>query len=145
MQKFRGILRVGFEIAFRMGHFFNDKILITWAAERVPPRAAKPAGKHPDHLGECGGVDEGICHTSSKGMPRHAHGRWALMFVCGRQLECFEMSVMCKFHIKTYQISNSQFVCHCFRISAPFLSHLRFDIRLRKAYLGIPTERWASK
>ena len=50
MQKFRGILRVGFEIAFRMGHFFNDKILITWAAERVPPRAAKTAGKHPDHL-----------------------------------------------------------------------------------------------
>ena len=50
MQKFRGILRVGFEIAFRMGHFLNDKILITWAAERVPPRAAKTAGKHPDHL-----------------------------------------------------------------------------------------------
>ena len=56
MQKFRGILRVGFEIAFRMGHFFNDKILITWAAERVPPRAAKTAGNHPDHLGDGGGV-----------------------------------------------------------------------------------------
>ena len=54
MQKFRGILRVGFEIAFRMGHFLNDKILITWAAERVPPRAAKTAGKHPDHLGKVG-------------------------------------------------------------------------------------------
>ena len=47
MQKFRGILRVGFEIAFRMGHFFNAKKIITWAAERVPPRAAKSAGKQP--------------------------------------------------------------------------------------------------
>ena len=26
---------------------------------------------------------EGIWHTSSKGMPRHAHGRWALVTVCG--------------------------------------------------------------
>ena len=88
MQKFRGILRVGFEIAFRVVVFFNDKILITWAAERVPPRAAKPAGNHPDHLGDGGGVGEGIMHTSSKGMPRHAYGRWALMLVCVRQLNC---------------------------------------------------------
>ena len=51
MQKFRGILRVGFEIAFRVVIFFNDKILITRAAERVPPRAAKTAGNNPDHLG----------------------------------------------------------------------------------------------
>ena len=26
----------------------------------------------------------GIWHTSSKGMPRHAHGRWALMQAGGR-------------------------------------------------------------
>ena len=38
---------MGFEIAFRMGHFFNAKKIITWAAERVPPRAAKSAGKQP--------------------------------------------------------------------------------------------------
>ena len=116
MQKFRGILRVGFEIAFRMGHFLNDKILITWAAERVPPRAAKTAGKHPDHLEVGGGVAKSICHTSSKGMPRHAHGRWALMLVCGRQLECCEISVMCKFHIRTYQMlcQTVKIVCHCF-------------------------------
>ena len=30
------------------------------------------------------------------------------MLVCGRQLECCEMSVMCKFHVKTYHMSNSQ-------------------------------------
>ena len=79
MQKFRGILRVGFEIAFRMGHFFNDKILITWAAERVPPRAAKTAGNHPDHLAKVWAPCGAIWHTSSKGMPRHAHRRWALI------------------------------------------------------------------
>ena len=79
MQKFRGILRVGFEIAFRMVIFLNDKILITWAAERVPPRAAKPAGKHPDHLAKVWAPCGAIWHTSSKGMPRHAHRRWALI------------------------------------------------------------------
>ena len=41
---------MGFEIAFRVVIFLNDKILITWAAERVPPRAAKTAGNNPDHL-----------------------------------------------------------------------------------------------
>ena len=35
------------------------------------------------HLaGECASF-KGIWHTSSKGMPRHAHGRWALVTVCG--------------------------------------------------------------
>ena len=120
MQKFRGILRVGFVIAFRMGHFLNDKILITWAAERVPPRAAKTAGKHPDHLaGECASV-KGICYTSSKGMPRHAHGRWALMLACGRQLQSCEMSAMCKFHIKTSHISSSQICLSLFETSSTF-------------------------
>ena len=50
MQKFRGILRVGFEIAFLVIISFGTFLRITWAAERVPPRAAKPAGNHPDHL-----------------------------------------------------------------------------------------------
>ena len=144
MQSFRKIVRTSFEIVSGTGDL--DVVYFHQLGAGPYPRLKdKSPSKRRGHLGECGGVDEGICHTSSKGMPRHAHGRWALMFVCGRQLECFEMSVMCKFHIKTYQISNSQFVCHCFRISAPFLSHLRFDTRLRKAYLGIPTERWASK
>ena len=30
------------------------------------------------------------------------------MLVCGRQLECCEMSLMCNFHIKTYHIPGSQ-------------------------------------
>ena len=51
MQKFRGILRVGFEIAFLVIISFGTFLRITWAAERVPPRAAKTAGNHPDHLG----------------------------------------------------------------------------------------------
>ena len=57
MQKFRGILRVGFEIAFLVIIFFGTFLRITWAAERVPPRAAKTAGNHPDHLAkECASV-----------------------------------------------------------------------------------------
>ena len=98
MQKFRGILRVGFVIAFRMGHFLNDKILITWAAERVPPRAAKTAGKHPDHLGKRKSQWKGFAirervyslfwHTSSKGMPRHAHRRLALARVFDVEEDC---------------------------------------------------------
>ena len=58
MQKFRGILRVGFEIAFLVIISFGTFLRITWAAERVPPRAAKPAGNHPDHLEVGGGVGE---------------------------------------------------------------------------------------
>ena len=70
---------MGFEIAFRMGHFLNDKILITWAAERVPPRAAKPAGNHPDHLAEdCGRRWSGFVirrRRACLGMPTDG-GRW---------------------------------------------------------------------
>ena len=32
---------------------------------------------------ESDSVAFGIWHTSSKGMPRHAHGQWALVTVCG--------------------------------------------------------------
>ena len=72
------------------------------------PRLLVRSGDRPNHLGDGGGVAKGIFHTSSKGMPRHAHGRWALMLDCGRQLECCGISVMCKFHIKNYHMSNSQ-------------------------------------
>ena len=74
------------------------------------PRLLVRSGDRPDHLAATavGCRYEINWHTSSKGMPRHAHGRWALMLVCGRQLECCEMSVMCKFHKKTYHTSNSQ-------------------------------------
>ena len=80
------------------------------------PRLLVRSGDRPNHLEVGGGVAKSICHTSSKGMPRHAHGRWALMLVCGRQLECCEISVMCKFHIRTYQMlcQTVKIVCHCF-------------------------------
>ena len=74
----------GFRNRFPDGSFFNDKILITWAAERVPPRAAKSAGKQPRPPSWGLRVSlEWIRHTSSKGMPRHAHRRWALVWMCG--------------------------------------------------------------
>ena len=89
MQKIRGILRVGFEIAFLVIISFGTFLRITRAAERVPPRAAKSAGKHPDHLADKFAPCGAIWHTSSKGMPRHAHGRWALMWVCGVDVSDF--------------------------------------------------------
>ena len=55
-------------------------------------------------------------------MPRHAHGRLALMLVCGRQLECCEMSVMCNSHIKTYHMSNSQ---NCLSLFQTFTTFYR--------------------
>ena len=66
------------------------------------PRLLVRSGDRPNHLAATaiGCRYKGNCHTSSKGMPRHAHGRWALMLVCGRQLVCCGMSVMCKFHLK---------------------------------------------
>ena len=36
-----------------------------------------------------------IWHTSSKGMPRHAHGRWALMRVCGVDVTEVTLSWWC--------------------------------------------------
>ena len=80
------------------------------------PRLLVRSGDRPNHLEVRGGVANCICHTSSKDMPRHAHGLWALMLVCGRQLECCEISVMCKFHIRIYQMlcQTVKIVCHCF-------------------------------
>ena len=75
-----------------------------------------------DHLEVGGGVAESISHTSSKGMPRHAHWRCALIVVGGRQLKCCEISVMCKFHIKTYHMSNSQ---NCWSLFLIFSSFVR--------------------
>ena len=43
----------------------------------------------PAPRGAVGASEEWIRHTSSKGMPRHAYGRWAVMLVCVRQLDCY--------------------------------------------------------
>ena len=79
MQKIRGILRVGFEIAFLVIISFGTFLRITRAAERVPPRAAKSAGKHPDHLAEdCGCRWSGFVirrRRACLGMPTDG-GRW---------------------------------------------------------------------
>ena len=44
---------------------------------RIPYRMEIPAPRQ--NWAPCGA----IWHTSSKGMPRHAHRRWALVRVCG--------------------------------------------------------------
>ena len=52
---------------------------MTWAAERVPPRAAKLAGKHTPTTQKRVAPLDCFRRASSKGMPRHAYGRWALI------------------------------------------------------------------
>ena len=68
-------------------------------------------------------------------MPRHAHGQWALMLVCGRQLQCCEMSAMCKFHMKTSHMSNSQICLSLF---------LNFSTFYRVCVLTYVIEKYAS-
>ena len=51
---------------------------------RTLPESSKNfVGVSPPHLAKECASGGGIWHTSSKGMPRHAHGRWALVTVCG--------------------------------------------------------------
>ena len=61
---------------------------------RTLPESSKNfVGVSPPHLENVGApcCDNG--HTSSKGMPRHAHGRWALMRVCG--VDVTDVSLSC--------------------------------------------------
>ena len=61
---------------------------------RTLPESSKNfVGVTPPHLENVGApcCDNG--HTSSKGMPRHAHGRWALMRVCG--VDVTDVSLSC--------------------------------------------------
>ena len=59
------------------------------------PRLLVRSGDRPNHLAGMGApcCDNG--HTSSKGMPRHAHGRWALMQVCGVDVTDVSLSWWC--------------------------------------------------
>ena len=43
------------------------------------PRLHVRSGDRPDHLAKVWAPCGAIWHTSSKGMPRHAHRRWALI------------------------------------------------------------------
>ena len=48
-----------------------------------------------DHLAGMFAPCGAIWHTSSKGMPRHAHGRWALVRVCGVDVTDVTLSWWC--------------------------------------------------
>ena len=56
---------------------------------RIPYRMEIPAPRQ--NWAPCGA----ICHTSSKGMPRHAHRRWALVRVCGVDVTDVTLSWWC--------------------------------------------------
>ena len=60
------------------------------------PRLLVRSGDRPNHLENVGAPCCENGHTSSKGMPRHAHGRWALMRVCGVVRCVVELLVVCK-------------------------------------------------
>ena len=90
MPNFRQFWRANFEISEKNTTFWVWGPHTTHAGKRVPPRPAttkdstRYARNHGrGHLaGESASV-RCIWHMSSKGMPRHAHRRWALVTVCG--------------------------------------------------------------
>ena len=75
------------------GVFYEVSFLSWGAGSGSLPTRPEEVGKSPDHLENVGApcCDNG--HTSSKGMPRHAHGRWALMRVCG--VDVTDVSLSC--------------------------------------------------
>ena len=67
-----------------------------WPSGAPPPMAKILLKKKiSGHLAGMGApcCDNG--HTSSKGMPRHAHGRWALMQLCGVDVTDVSLSWWC--------------------------------------------------
>ena len=93
MQNFSKIVWVGFEIVFLRGSPRTLVFQVWGAGSGSLPTRPEEVGRCPDHLAGMGApcVDNG--HTSSKGMPRHAHGRWALMQVCG--VDVTDVSLSC--------------------------------------------------
>ena len=77
------ILWLDHEIPKFLQDFLSIAIRVKIGFRTLPESSNIFVGVTPPHLaGECASV-KGIWHTSSKGMPRHAHGRWALVTVCG--------------------------------------------------------------
>ena len=78
MQIFRKIVRASFEIVSDSGHlpgvYFHQV-----GAGPYPRLRAKSPSKGRGHLAKVWAPCGAIWHTSSKGMPRHAHRRWALI------------------------------------------------------------------
>ena len=93
MPNFRQFWWADFEISEKNTTFWVWGPHTTHAGKRVPPRPAttkdstRYARNHGrGHLAGKDCVALGIWHTSSKGMPRHAYGRWALIIGCGSRL-----------------------------------------------------------
>ena len=83
MPNFSRIVRVGFEIVV----FWSGVRKMLNPAPRYPKLGTGPSPASPyfnvltgtDHLAKVWAPCGAIWHTSSKGMPRHAHRRWALI------------------------------------------------------------------
>ena len=68
------------EIGFKRYGFLTIAGGTKLGIRTLPDSSKKKVGVTPPHLArDVRASLEGICHTSSKGMPRHAHRRWALM------------------------------------------------------------------
>ena len=88
MPNFSRIVRVGFEIVV----FWSGVRKMLNPAPRYPKLGTGPSPASPyfnvltgtDHLAGKDCVALGIWHTPSKGMPRHAHGRWGVDASRGR-------------------------------------------------------------
>ena len=89
------ILWLDHEIPKFLQDFLSIAIRVKIGFRTLPESSNIFVGVTPPHLAGMGApcCDNG--HTSSKGMPRHAHGRWALMRVCGVDVTDVSLSWWC--------------------------------------------------
>ena len=83
------------EIGFKRYGFLTIAGGTELGIRTLPDSSKKKVGVTPPHLA---GMVAPCCdngHMSSKGMPRHAHGRWALMQVCGVDVTDVSLSWWC--------------------------------------------------
>ena len=86
VQSFKEILRFISDFVTFLPTCGRYKSCTLSAASRGPPRGRELCGVPPQPPSDNDSVALGIWHTSSKGMPRHAYGRRALIFGCGSRL-----------------------------------------------------------
>ena len=89
------ILWLDHEIPKFLQDFLSIAIRVKIGFRTLPESSNIFVGVTPPHLAGMFAPCGAIWHTSSKGMPRHAHGRWALVRVCGVDVTDVTLSWWC--------------------------------------------------
>ena len=89
------ILWLDHEIPKFLQDFLSIAIRVEIGFRTLPESSKNFVGVTPPHLADKFAPCGAIWHTSSKGMPRHAHGQWALVRVCGVDVTDVTLSWWC--------------------------------------------------